>query len=210
MKVAQPSPKTDTIIQLSANESSPINSSAGNTPNTKDSTKIIHCRGNTYTMKDTKETEAVVNTMMNSLYAEALSLSSTASTRAMIFKYIYIIANVFIIIAGTVIGVLTSQNTVSSTDKTVVTVLGFIITGVGSILTTFSLEKRGVLLESISNDLKRISREVKELQCSDLDINEKMSQLESLYIQVDSMDLTIYDNKTTTLPTNIENTKSSL
>lgn len=173
--------------------------------------KSIQRRGNTYLVRDLPISEDsadeddmaetdVIEKMINDLYDETLHLSGLANNKATLFKYIYVISTLFVIIAGAVIGVLSSQDSMTDSAKIVVSVFGFVITGIGTFMTTFSVEKRGVLLKDVSNKLRKISRQIKSLQYSDIEPHNKMLKLEEFYAEVDDMDMSIYDNKMTSSP----------
>lgn len=173
--------------------------------------KTIQRRGNTYMIRDlfmsedsVEEDEIaetdVIEQMIDDLYNETMHMSSMANNKATFFKYIYVISTLFVVIAGAVIGVLSTEDDMSDAAKIVVSVFGFIITGIGTCMTTFSIEKRGVLLKDVSNKLRKISRQIKTLQYSELKPKDKRLKLEEFYADVDDMDMSIYDNNIITSP----------
>lgn len=173
--------------------------------------KTVRRRGNSYVinnllLEDDSEitTEAdIVEHMIEDLYRDAVRMASSSNNIATIFKYIYITVTLFIIISGAVIGTLSAIST-TQTSKTVTTILGFIITGVTAVMTTFSIEKRGVLLKEVSNKLRRLSRQVRTLEYLNLESHDKMMRLEDFYADMDDMDMSIYDN---TMTRSYNNTK---
>jgi len=172
--------------------------------------KTIQRRGNTYMIwdlpaSDDFDEDEIVETdvteqMIDDLYNDTMNLSTLANNKATLYKYIYVISTLFVIIAGAVIGVLSSQDVIgnesssSSATKIVISVFGFVITGIGTCMTTFSIEKRGVLLKDVSNKLRKVSRQIKTLQYSEMKPKDKILKLEEFYAEVDDMDLSIYDN----------------
>jgi hypothetical protein len=163
--------------------------------------KTIQRRGKSYMIKDDFASEEDQmdsegpDKMISDLYEETLNISITTNRKASIFKILYVLSNLFMIIAGSVIGILSlSGDTVQSYISSI---LGFLITGIQTSLTTFSIEKRGVLLKEISSRLRRISRNLKILQNSDIKARDKIKKLEEFYAEVDELDLSIFDNNIT-------------
>jgi len=200
--------------------------------------KTVKRRGNTYMLRESMPSEEsddldVNNNMMVDLYTESLRMSSAATKKSNWLKYLFIFCSIFITISGTVIGVLsldtsnnrdvltdpnniTSVNNISYTTTSqqyVSSILGFIITAIQTLLSTFAIEKRSVLLRDAGNKLRKISRDVKVLQYSELRSKDKMKRLDELYTEVDELDLNMFDNSITTRTlekaTNIVSSKKS-
>lgn len=171
-----------------------------NMSDTEFSSKIIHRRGNTYLIRDPTsfiENLSEINRMINDLSNETLNMASLANRRAYFFKIFNVLSNIFVIISGALIGVLTLQGYQNKITLYIASVLGFIITTIQTILTTFSIEKRSVVLKDVSHKLRKISLQLKILQKSDLDPDNKIKKLEKFYSQVDELDIYIFDNKVT-------------
>ncbi|CAH6421723.1 Hypothetical protein HVR_LOCUS1363 [uncultured virus] len=175
--------------------------------------KTINRRGNIYKIRglayahsssseeDTNDLN-VVDRMINDLYSESLSMSSKASLRAERLRLLNISAIMFTIIAGAVIGILTLEGHTNRISLYIASALGFIITAIHTILSTFPIGKRGVLLKEDSNRLKKISRQLKVLQGSNISNIEKLQRLEEYYTEIDELDLIIFDNNAVTIPNN--------
>lgn len=135
--------------------------------------------------------------LITDLYGYTLKLSAKANTKAERLKYLNIFAIMFTIIAGAVIGVLSIENGNDTTTVSayIASALGFIITGVHTILSTFPINKRSVLLRSDANRLRKISRQLQMLQASNLPFDEKIRRVETFYAEVDELDLDIFDSK---------------
>jgi hypothetical protein len=140
-----------------------------------------------------------VDRMINDLYLETMQMSSSANRKAAIFKYLYVLAAIYITIAGAVIGALTVQGFSSDVTKYVAAVLGFVITAVQALVSTFSIQSRSVLLRDVSNRLRKVSRNLKNLQNSDMKPRDKMKRLEDFYTDVDELDMSMFDNTITTV-----------
>lgn len=190
----------DTLVKSSL----PLNKPKYYRPDTFEYIQTIQRRGNKYMVKESlpsEEDSAEANgmdKMITDLYLEAMKLSSSASKRANLFRIIYILSTIIVTIAGVVIGVLTLQGLQTDATKYCAAVLGFSVTCVQTLLSTFSIERRGVLLKDTSNKLRRISRQIKTLQSADMKVKDKRRKLEDFYAEVDEMDLNIFDNNITT------------
>ena len=166
--------------------------------------KTIQRRGNTYMIRDSLPSEEDpvesdgVDRMIEDLYTETLHMSSSSGRKAGLFKIFYVLATIFVTISGAVIGVLTLEGYESCSSLYIAAVLGFMITAIQTLLSTFSIEKRSVLLKDVSNKLRRISRELKVLQNSEINPKKKMVKLEEFYAEVDELDISIFDNTITT------------
>ena len=181
--------------------------------------KTIKRRGNTYKVQSPRlpsddsdpsdhQEASDLDVMMDDLYKETLAMSSSAMRKSSIFKFLYILSTFFMIIAGALIGILTlfsnqscsTSNTTSS--QSVPTIIagsfGFTITAIQTLITVFSIEKRGVLLREISNRLRKISRQIKMLQHSDINYDSKFKRLDQLYTKIDDLDLCIFEGSITT------------
>lgn len=162
----------------------------------------IQRRGNTYHVRDQAHELGMfgddpTDIMINDLYEDALKLSATANRKASIFKSIYILATFFVTIAGALIGVLSLESTDREKLKAPVIIaaaLGFIITAVQTLMSTFSIEKRSVLLKDVSFKLREVSRKIKELGDSEISDNEKRKRLEEFYTRVNELDVSIFDH----------------
>lgn len=159
-------------------------------------TKTLKRRGNTYEITD--DDDGVLDTMIDDLYIEALSLSSAATARAGVLKFLTVSASIFMIIAGAIIGVLTLESHKDNVSICIASILGFSITAIQTALSTFSIERRSVLLKQISLKLREIARELKTLEASEINPGDKMKRVQMLYDKVDKLDLGMFDHTITT------------
>lgn len=167
-----------------------------NTPSIYEADNIrkIQRRGVVYVIKDQLPENELFEQMSDDLYVECIQLAMVANRRAKIFKTIQIIAAIYLIICGTVIGVLTLEGYSGSVTIYIAAILGFSISAVQTIISTFGFERRSVLLKYISHKLRKISREIKTIQSSDVKNKRKMVKLEELYSEVDDLDLSMFDS----------------
>jgi hypothetical protein len=157
--------------------------------------RTINRRGNSYVINDSLPSDDpsesdMTDTMISDLYEESQNLSKKASLRASWFKILYVLGTITIIIAGVVIGVISFGK-----NDFLTTAFGLGVTALQTFLTTFSIEKRGVILKDISAKLRKVSWKLKKLQTAHLGKAEKIRQMEDYYSEVDDLDMAIFDNK---------------
>lgn len=178
--------------------------------------RTIQRRGGTYMIReslpsedDPVETDGA-DRMVEDLYSETIRMSSAANRKATIFKVLYVLATIIFIVGGVVTGILAIQGYETRITKYCIAVIGFVIAGIQTLMMTFSVEKRGVLLKDVSIKLRKISRQVRALRNSELSPKDKFRRLEEYYAEVDEFDLSMYDNSVTSTPvikaTNISQT----
>jgi hypothetical protein len=167
--------------------------------------RTVQRRGNTYMIRDSipSEEDPVesdgVDRMISDLYRETMEMSSSANSRAGLLKHLYVLAAIFITIAGAIIGALTVQGFSDAASQYAATVLGFAISGVQALNSTFSIQNRSVLLKEVSNRLRKVSRGLKTLENSEMKSRDKWKKLEEFYAEVDELDLNMFDNTITTV-----------
>lgn len=195
IKVVPPQKETD---DSSSDSSIDKNNKSSRRPSRTGYIKTVVRRGNTYLLKESLPSEEdpaeldSTRVMIDDLYRDTIRLSSHATKQSTIFKTMYVLSDLFIVVAGVVIAVL-SYSSGSYYGAT----LGAIVSAIQTILTTFSIEKRGVLLRDVANKLRHVSRQIRNLQNSDLKPKAKLKELEKYYDQVDELDLSIFDNNIT-------------
>jgi len=197
-------PNTErSINKLSeGSDSSPSNFSSDRVPviNAQNYVRTIRRRGNIYMVKESAENVDGTDQMISDLYSESLDMSISANRKARLLKLCNVMSNIFLVISGAVIGVLTLNENASAMSIYIASVLGFTITAVQTIMSTFSVEKRGVILRDISHNLRKLSRKIKTLQNSEMSPKDKMKKLEEYYTEIDEMDMLIFDNTATNIP----------
>jgi hypothetical protein len=180
--------------------------------NTSAYIKTVQRRGNTYMIRESLPSDDdmiesdSMERMINDLYAESIHLSIHANRKASILKAIHIMTTMFITIAGAVIGVLSIDHE-DDASKYTAGILGFSISVVKTLSSTFSVEKKSVLLKETAAKLRKISRDVRSLQNEKIKPKKKLSKLDQYYAQVDELDLNMFD--TNAVPIAKKNTKTS-
>ena len=160
--------------------------------------RAINKRGNVYMVVEPKSFDPI-DQMIKDLYNETREMSLDAEKKAGRYKVLGGVVNILIVIFGTMIGVLALNDT-DTTSKYVASILGFTITATKTLVSMFSLEKRGILLKSASSNLRKISRQVKNLENSNMKPKDKKRKLEEYYTEVDEIDMIMFDNNATTIP----------
>lgn len=157
--------------------------------------KTIRRRGNVYVVPGNPDTPDSTEDMINDLYNETLNLSVRANSKARRLKFLNVLSNIYLVISGAVIGVLTLNSSNEALMYTAA-VLGFAITAIQTLMTMFSIEKRGVTLMDISHSLRKMSRKIKALNAVEMKPRDKMKKLEEYYTEIDELDLAMFDNST--------------
>ena len=162
--------------------------------------KTVRRRGNIYNINESTRDIAKddIDTMIHDLYEETLKMSSVANSSAVMYKYIIIISTFILIIAGAVIGALTLETHNNQISRYITAGLGFLITIIKTLVSTFTVEKRAVLLKEISSRLRKLSRQIRSLETAEIKYKKKRALLEEYYIEVDELDLGMFDNSLTT------------
>lgn len=160
--------------------------------------RSVKRRGNVYMVADTEMVNGTDQMIMD-LYTETLNMSLTANRKARILKFFDLLSNIFFIISGAVIGVLTLNGN-NPSYLHVASILGFGITAVKTLMSMFSVEKRSIILKNVSNSLRKISRQIKHLTNSNIKQKDKMKKLEEYYTEIDEIDMIIFDNNATIVP----------
>lgn len=162
-------------------------------------------RGNVYIVRDSISSsdnddynaEYDINNIINELAIDSLNMSKASHRKARIFKGIHIMIVLFTIVAGVAVGVLSLEGNSNNVTLYIAAILGFIISAVHTLSTTFSFEKRSVVLKEAANRLRRIYRDLSMVKNSDMTIDAKIKVLNDKYSEVDEIDLTMFDNNVT-------------
>lgn len=172
------------------------------------SARTFRRKGNTYVVKNTQSNEDVqdIYTIVDDLYDETKKMAWWADMKANIYKIMYVLCSIYIIVAGAVVGVLGINNRVVSNinNSTVIQdfsptniaiiVLGFSITTFKSLLDVFTIQKRSILLKDSSIKLRKIARDVNSLKTLNLSNTELLRHIDMFYTQVDGLDIMMFNN----------------
>lgn len=172
------------------------------------SARTFRRRGNTYVVKNTQSNEDVqdIYTIVDDLYEETKKMAWWADMKANIYKIMYVLCSIYIIVAGAVVGVLGINNRVVSNLSNTTTiqdfsptnvaiiVLGFSITTFKSLLDVFTIQKRSIILKDASIKLRKIARDVNCLKTLDLTNAELLRRIEAFYTEVDGLDIIMFNN----------------
>jgi len=195
-------------------------SDLNNEQSVKTTERTYRRNGNTYTIKNGESTEDVddIYKIIDDLYTEARHMYLWADMKANLYNILHIISSIFIIISGSVVGVLgiTTQNisntTITSTttytpSMLVIIVLGFTVTTLKAILAIFAIEKRKILLKESGLKLRKISRDIIGLKHVELTNPELMKRIDDFYTEIDELDITMFTNGNFGVNTNKKDVK---
>ena len=164
----------------------------------KDKTYIIK---NTCTFNEDAEEDDRFK-MINDLYDDTISMTRMANIKAYVFKLLFVLGTFFITISGAVIGVLgVNYGTDQNADKSpatiyVITVLGFSITIVKTLLALFKVEQRSYQIKEIAVKLRKIARDVRMVKALNLSHIELFQKLNEFYSDIDDLDVHLFGDFT--------------
>lgn len=181
-------------------------------------------KGTTYVIKNTgvdiQDNEDIYH-VIDDLYEDVMNQASMADFQANLYKLIYVFASIFIVIAGAVSGILAinvntvdkiSNATASNTGSILtITVLGFSITVMKTLLVLFTIEKRSVLLKESAIKLRKLGREIKNLKNQNMTNLELFQRIDMIHTEVDELAIHMFKNDTeSTKPQNNTDTVVNL
>ena len=175
----------------------------------RETNRSVRHNGRTYFIKNTKSVEDVeeVHVIIDDLYEEARSMSFWADMRANIYKTIYVLSTIYVIIAGAVIGVLgitsnnplinntTNTGTTYTSSTLAIIILGFSVTCLKSIIEVFSIHKKSIILKESGIKLRKIARDVKNLKNLDLNNQDLLRRIDEYYTEMDELDIVMFNNE---------------
>lgn len=165
-------------------------------------------KGTTYVVRniDSNQDNEDIYHVMDDLYEDVITQSKMADFQANVYKLLNVFACIFIVIAGAIIGILsintdTINNISNITDSnqnkpTILTmsVLGFGITVIKTLLVLFSIEKRSILLKESGIKLRKLSREIKNLKTLNLSNTELFHRIDMINTEIDELDIHMFKN----------------
>jgi len=173
------------------------------------SARTFRRKGNTYVVKNTQSNEDVqdIYTIIDDLYNETNHMAWWADMKANIFKIMYVLSSIYIIVAGAVVGVLGINNRVVSNvnNATVIQdfsptniaiiVLGFSVTTLKALMDVFTIQKRSLLLKQSYIKLRSISRRINNLKNQNLTNTELFTRIDEFYSEIDGLDIIMFNNE---------------
>jgi len=168
-------------------------------------------RGQIYILKnnDSHDHDDDIYHIIDEVYDETLKQSRWADVTATLYKYADHLCTAFIVIAGALIGLLgllDNPNVVNITNPVtnathvytplalVAIILGFSITVLKSLLSLFNLNQKSYILKTSSIQLRKLSRQAKELKNQTLTNDELIIRIDAIYTEIDDMDITMFSN----------------
>lgn len=155
-------------------------------------------KGKTYNVpKDISEKSdqsynTIVKNMAQDLYDETLSLSVKSKRKAFFYKFCFIIMNLYIILASAVVSILALERKNEKNISYIAAVLSLTVTTCGTLLSTFSFEKKSSQLKQYSLELRELSGKIMLLQKSNISSSDLNSKLEKYISKVDKYALLVF------------------
>ena len=126
---------------------------------------------------------------LNEFYNECFLMSTCANTKAEIYRTTSIISSTIILLLGITTSILSRFDTPIIND--VITGLGATITAIQMFIYIYNPEKKAVIIKRISQNLARITREIRKLK--GLPLNKVEDRLEQYHSEVDNLDLAMFN-----------------
>lgn len=136
-------------------------------------------------------------TLLHDLEHECKSLSSMSQWKSNIYKCISILIIFSIVLLGAAVGILGILSTCSDVLSYIASALGFCITGIKTLDSVFTVEKKAILLRDISNKANRIVREVSKVKIIRYREKKLLHKIEEWHSELDNLDLSSFDSTVT-------------
>lgn len=173
--------------------------------------------GTTYVIKNDGSDEDVadIHSIIDDMHENVIGLANTADLKASLCKGSHILGAIFVTIAGAVIGalsastknILTYYNSGNSTNVQdsievldgifySITVLGFLITVIKTLLSIFNIEQRSMILKNIAVNLRKIARNIKALKNVNATAEEIYRMIDNYHTEVDELHVSLFSSVT--------------
>ncbi len=177
--------------------------------NVSSSRSTFRRKGTTYVIKSdnaNKDDSDDIFHVIDDMYEDVMSQSKMADFQATFYKFLSVIASIFIVLAGAVTGILAintnTMNTISNGTNTTqdngtllaITVMGFSVTVTKTLLVLFTIEKRSILLKESGIKLRKLAREIKSFKNINLTNTELFQRIDAIHTELDELDITMFKN----------------
>jgi len=168
-------------------------------------------KGTTYVVKNTESNEDVADIfhLIDEMYEDTAKKSIISKYKATIYKFFDLFFNIFICIAGAIVGSFGAINNNFATNNTtsiglldvqsvfyVQAVLGFAITAAKALASLLNLEQRSISMKQISVQLRRIARAVKMLKTTTMSVDDYIKKMDEYNILIDELDIDMFGELT--------------
>lgn len=168
-------------------------------------------KGTTYVVKNTDSNEDVADIfhIIDEMYEDTAKKSTISKYKATIYKFFDLFFNIFICIAGAIVGSFGAINNNFATNNTtsiglldvqsvfyVQAVLGFAITAAKALASLLNLEQRSISMKQISVQLRRIARAVKMLKTTTMSVDDYIKKMDEYNILIDELDIDMFGELT--------------
>ncbi len=133
-----------------------------------------------------------IYSQIDNFYSECLDMATCANTKAEIYRIFSISSSIIILLASASSAIMSRFNSEIITN--LITVMSGIIVSVQIFLSVYNPERKAGLVKKISQTLKRISRDIRQLKSITSDRkSEIQSKLDNFHNEVDDLDLTMFN-----------------
>jgi hypothetical protein len=168
-------------------------------------------KGTTYVVKNTDSNEDVADIfhLIDEMYEDTAKKSTISKYKATIYKFFDLFFNIFICIAGAIVGSFGAINNNFATNNTtsiglldvqsvfyVQAVLGFAITAAKALASLLNLEQRSISMKQISVQLRRIARAIKMLKTTTMSVDDYIKKMDEYNILIDELDIDMFGELT--------------
>jgi hypothetical protein len=168
--------------------------------------------GTTYVIKNDGSDEDVadIHNIIDDMHDDVIGLANMADVKASLCKGSHILGTIFVTIAGAVIGALSAsttnmlsyyngtniQNNMGILDGIfyVITVLGFCITVIKTLLSIFNIEQKAMILKEIAINLRKIARNIKSLKTLNAPAEEIYLKIDHFHTEVDELNVSLFSS----------------
>lgn len=168
--------------------------------------------GTTYVIKNDGSDEDVadIHNIIDDMHDDVIGLANMADLKASLCKGSHILGSIFVTIAGAVIGALSASTTnilsyYNSTNEQnnievldgifyAITVLGFCITVIKTLLSIFNIEQRSMILKEIAINLRKIARNIKSLKTVNAPAEEIYLRIDHFHTEVDELNVSLFSS----------------
>lgn len=156
--------------------------------------------------QEEEDLDDVVTNIINDLYIDSISQSTSARWKSIIFKGFDSILRVLVVVIGIVIGVLgrdAANNQEEESDNLnkneqialAVTIMGFSISGLSEIRDQFMFKDRSVVLRKCYKDFEKIGHELLILRASEKDPLDLLVEISEIEQRLNEIDMRAFDGQ---------------
>ncbi len=135
------------------------------------------------------------NKLLKDLEDQCTTLSRTAKVKSYLYNFVSVCSIFLIVVMSSAIGILGLQALSSPTISYVMSALGFTITAIKTLDSTFGTEKNAVVNRNVSDRVNRIHREVSKTKIVKYDEGKLLELVEGWHDELDELDLSVFSDE---------------